>query len=292
MVKLYHTRDTVTGRKITMPYYVEYAKSSRVACTKCHGKIGKGSIKIGVMPPGIDTLVWRHLGCVTHRHATNVFNYYMGNLDKMEGRENITDSDWTSVVKTYKEALTTYDFRAKKWSIPTMKGLPGTTRPVKKAKKQQMEEQKVEKKESPWITHVREYMNTHKCTWSEALKGAKATYTPVAKRVSFLEEEEKTPMQTTEGKYEQTAEHIEKAGTGGLGKRSNPWMLHVAYYMKEHQCNLKQALIGAKQTYTKMEHEPGLSIEPRPYHPAAMEVDVDVIMEVEAETAGAAAFAA
>lgn len=239
MSKLYSTRDTVTGLQITMPYYVEWAKSSRVPCTKCHDDIQKGTLKIGVMPPGIDTLVWRHLDCVTHRHATNVFNYYNGDFDKMEGRENITDDDWGKVEKTYLDALTRYDSRAKKGFIPPMRGSTRTKKmATTESKKKTPKRKKSEKKK---------------------------TTKKVAPKKQKLERKEETTG------YKVVVEHIQKAGTSGPGKRSNPWMLHVAEYMKENKCTMKQALIGAKKTYTKMKHEPGLPIKPLPLHLSSLE---------------------
>jgi hypothetical protein len=78
---------------------------------------------------------------------------------------------------------------------------------------------------SPWIQHVRNYMNEHNISYKQAMKDSKSTYKKV--------ERKKTERTNTSS--------------------SSPWIQHVRNYMNEHNISYKQAMKDSKSTYKKVD---------------------------------------
>ena len=81
---------------------------------------------------------------------------------------------------------------------------------------------------SPWITHVRKYRKENSCSFRDALKAAKDTYT-------------RRPVRVKKDRSEY---------------KPNPWMLHIKKTMADwpnwkESCTYKELLLQCKTTYKK-----------------------------------------
>lgn len=84
---------------------------------------------------------------------------------------------------------------------------------------------------SPWIQHVRNYMNEHNISYKQAMRDSKSTY----KKVERKKPERKTTERNTTS--------------------SSPWIQHVLNHMNEHNISYKQAMKESKNTYKKVERK-------------------------------------
>jgi len=112
-----------------------------------------------------------------------------------------------------------------------------------------------------WISHVQAYRTKHKCSYKDALKGAKSSYTkgskPVKKEVKKPELEPVEPRRGTrerKPKFKGGAlllrEQMKPTSMFG-GKRTSSWIQHIQSYSKTHGVSYKEAMSLAKKTYKK-----------------------------------------
>ncbi len=89
------------------------------------------------------------------------------------------------------------------------------------------------KRISPWIQHVKNYMNEHGVSYNRAIKESKATY--------------KTTKETNRKRK--------------LNKSESPWIQHVKKYMKDNNVSYKKAIKDSKASYVKPPPKPKVSVK-------------------------------
>ena len=104
-----------------------------------------------------------------------------------------------------------------------------------------------------WIEHIKNYREKHKCSYKEAMVGAKSTY---KKGVVKKEPVKKEPVKkepelrkaTVGGAY--LREQMKPSSFVG-GKKTSKWIQYIKSYSKEHGISYKEAMSKAKATYKK-----------------------------------------
>jgi hypothetical protein len=118
-----------------------------------------------------------------------------------------------------------------------------------------------------WIEHVKAYQSKHKCSYKQALKGAKSSYSKVgAVKVEPVKVEpvKVEPVKEPKLRRETRVRKPKVIGGGKLllreqmkptsmfgGGKTSSWIQHVKNYSKTHGCNYKDALSKAKASYKK-----------------------------------------
>ena len=113
-----------------------------------------------------------------------------------------------------------------------------------------------------WIQHVLAFKTKHKCSYKEAMVGAKSTY---KKGVVKTEPVKKEPVKKEEVKKEpELRRSSRKATVGGAylreqmkpssfvgGKKTSNWIEHIKKFSKENNISYKEALTQGKASYKK-----------------------------------------
>jgi hypothetical protein len=118
-----------------------------------------------------------------------------------------------------------------------------------------------------WIEHVKAYQAKHKCSYREALKGAKSSYVKVGKRPVKVEPVKVEPVKMEEPELRRGTrvrkpkvigsgklllrEQMKPSSMFGGGGKTSSWIQHVKNYSKTHGCSYKDALSKAKASYKK-----------------------------------------
>lgn len=125
------------------------------------------------------------------------------------------------ILKKISASVHNNKLNSKLFSINTTDNLSKKT--TTKPKQKKTYERKTGKV-SPWIQHVKNYMNEHGVSYNRAIKESKESY--------------KTTKETKVRKRQKN-------------ETESPWIQHVKKYMNEHGVSYKQAIKDSKSSYTK-----------------------------------------